>query len=60
VPLNDERLLKAALAFRGPVSISIDASPPSFYYYLGGLYSAPAHECSNDLAKSDHIVMLVG
>jgi hypothetical protein len=36
-------LLKAAIAFEGPVSVTIDASPPSFYYYQGGVYK-PANK----------------
>lgn len=49
-----------ALAEVGPVSVSIDASPMSFYYYTGGVYDAPATECRNKLGQADHIVMLVG
>ena len=37
---------QAALAYLGPVSVTIDASPASFYYYSGGLYEAPDAECS--------------
>ena len=55
-----QSLLKMALAEAGPVSVSIDATPLSFYYYESGVYDAPATECKNQLGKADHIVMLVG
>ena len=32
--------LKLALAEVGPVSVSIDATPPSFYFYSGGVFHA--------------------
>ena len=57
---DDEYALKAVLAHRGPVSVSIDASPPSFYFYAGGIYDAGKHECATDYLKADHVVMLVG
>jgi hypothetical protein len=60
VPPNQRSLLKMALAEAGPVSVSIDASAMSFYYYTGGVYDAPASECKSEIGGADHIVMLVG
>mmetsp|Transcript_10607 Transcript_10607/g.24694 ORF Transcript_10607/g.24694 Transcript_10607/m.24694 type:complete len:608 (-) Transcript_10607:264-2087(-) len=50
--------LNDALANVGPISVSIDASPPSFYFYAGGLYDDPA--CRSGLSQLDHTVLAVG
>ena len=47
-----------ALANVGPLSVSIDASPDSFYYYAGGYYSNA--ECKNGVDDLDHTVLAVG
>lgn len=52
VALND------ALATVGPLSVSIDASLPSFYFYGGGYYDDV--ECKSDVDSLDHSVVAVG
>ena len=47
-----------ALANVGPLSISIDATPNSFYYYKSGFYYAD--ECKSGLDDLDHTVLAVG
>jgi hypothetical protein len=55
VPISQANL-KNALHTRGPVSVSIDATPPDFYYYGGGIFDNTA--CTSyDL---DHSVLAVG
>jgi C1A family cysteine protease len=55
VTKNDEQALKEAL-WRGPVSVSVDASLKSFQYYSSGVYADP--ECVEE--KINHAVLLVG
>lgn len=50
--------LNDALVNVGPISVSIDASPNSFYFYLGGLYDDPA--CQSGMGDLDHTVLAVG
>lgn len=50
--------LNDALSTIGPLSVSIDASLPSFYFYGGGYYDDP--ECKNDIDNLDHSVLAVG
>lgn len=50
--------LNDALATVGPLSVSIDASLPSFYFYGGGYYDDI--ECKSDLDSLDHSVVAVG
>jgi len=56
--------LNDALANVGPISVSIDASPDSFYYYSGGWYtglsSDGTQECKNTVDDLDHTVLAVG
>jgi len=52
--------LRFALATLGPVSVAIDATPNSFYFYSGGIYNAPPTECKADPSKADHVVTIVG
>jgi len=50
--------LNKALVTVGPVSVSIDASPDSLYYYQGGYYQNS--ECKSGLSDLDHTVLAVG
>ncbi|RLN56957.1 hypothetical protein BBJ29_000894 [Phytophthora kernoviae] len=50
--------LNDALATVGPLSVSIDAALPSFYFYGGGYYEDV--ECKSDLDSLDHSVLAVG
>jgi len=50
--------LNDALATVGPISVSIDATPDSFYFYAGGLYYNS--ECKSGLDDLDHTVLAVG
>ena len=42
----------------GPLSVSIDASRPSFYFYAGGYYDDI--ECKSSIDDLDHSVLAVG
>ncbi|GMH66737.1 hypothetical protein TrVE_jg9641 [Triparma verrucosa] len=55
---GDMSSLNDALANVGPISISIDASPDSFYYYAGGYYDN--EECKSGVDDLDHTVLAVG
>jgi len=50
--------LNEALAEVGPVSVSVDASPDTFYFYGGGYYDDPS--CASGLGDLDHTVLAVG
>ena len=50
--------LNDALANVGPISVSIDASPDSFYFYQGGLYYSD--DCHSGMDDLDHTVLAVG
>lgn len=54
-PGNDQALLNA-VATVGPVSVGIDASPDTFMFYRGGIYSDP--RC--DRNRLNHAVLVVG
>ena len=58
VTSGSEDDLVDALASVGPVTVAIDASHPSFTYYLSGVYYEP--ECKNDIDDLDHQVLAVG
>jgi len=47
-----------ALANNGPVSVSIDATLPDFYFYNSGIYDDVG--CLNTVNDLDHIVLAVG
>ncbi|XP_012890373.1 PREDICTED: cathepsin L1-like [Dipodomys ordii] len=53
---KDEKILKEALAYAGPISVAIDTSPPTFLFYGTGIYFDP--NCSS--TDLDHGVLLVG
>jgi C1A family cysteine protease len=50
--------LNDALATIGPISVSIDAEPNSFYFYQGGLYYDA--DCLSGMDDLDHTVLAVG
>ncbi|KDO29683.1 hypothetical protein SPRG_05635 [Saprolegnia parasitica CBS 223.65] len=50
--------LNDALVNVGPLSVSIDAALPSFYFYAGGYYNDI--ECKSGLDDLDHSVLAVG
>nr|XP_044994383.1 cathepsin S [Jaculus jaculus] len=55
LPSGSEDALKEAVANRGPVSVAIDASHPSFFLYRSGVYDDPS--CTD---KVNHGVLVVG
>ncbi|KAM6106543.1 cathepsin S-like [Pterocles gutturalis] len=55
LPYGDEAVLKDAVANVGPVSVSIDASQPTFFLYKAGIYRDPS--CSQ---VGNHAVLVVG
>lgn len=57
-PMGDEKALKESLFSRGPLSVSIDASQPSFTFYSSGVYYDP--NCKYMPDDLDHAVTLVG
>lgn len=58
VPAYNATALVDACYAAGPISISIDASQPTFDFYSSGVYDDPA--CSNSTAAQDHTVLLAG
>ncbi|ELT93269.1 hypothetical protein CAPTEDRAFT_181131 [Capitella teleta] len=50
--------LRAAIAFKGPISVGIDASHKSLSFYANGVYYEPA--CGNKPDDLDHAVLAVG
>ncbi|XP_042537771.1 cathepsin S isoform X2 [Dipodomys spectabilis] len=55
LPFGSEDALKEAVANKGPVSVAIDASHPSFFLYRSGVYDDP--ECTQNV---NHGVVVVG
>ncbi|KAJ3608769.1 hypothetical protein NHX12_023299 [Muraenolepis orangiensis] len=55
VPHGDEKALQVAVATVGPVSVSINASLPSFHLYSGGVYNP--QDC---VPVTNHAVLVVG
>uniref|UniRef100_A0A8C9AIH9 Cathepsin S n=1 Tax=Prolemur simus TaxID=1328070 RepID=A0A8C9AIH9_PROSS len=55
LPYGSEEALKEAVANKGPVSVGIDASHPSFFLYRSGVYYDPA--CTQTV---NHGVLVVG
>merc|ERR1711970_10359 len=58
VAKGDESALQEAVATIGPVSVTIDASSPSFTSYEDGVYNDD--DCSSLAIKLDHGVLVVG
>jgi hypothetical protein len=58
VNVTSVEALNDALATVGPLSVSIDATLPSFYFYGGGYVDDV--ECKSDLDSLDHSVLAVG
>lgn len=50
--------LTDALAFEGPLSVAIDATLPSFYFYEDGIFYSD--KCGNQQKDLDHQVFAVG
>ncbi|KAM8786573.1 cathepsin S isoform 2-T2 [Rhynchonycteris naso] len=55
LPYASEDALKEAVAVKGPVSVAVDASHPSFFLYKSGVYYDP--ECT---LKVNHAVLVIG
>ena len=55
LPFGDEDALKEAVATKGPVSVGIDASHSSFFFYKSGVYDDPS--CTGNV---NHGVLVVG
>lgn len=55
LPSGDEDALKEAVATKGPVSVAIDASHSSFFFYKSGVYDDPS--CTDNV---NHGVLVVG
>ncbi|KAH9115027.1 hypothetical protein AeMF1_010946 [Aphanomyces euteiches] len=58
VNISGVEALNEALVTVGPLSVSIDATPPSFYFYSGGWYDDLA--CKSGIDDLDHSVLAVG
>ncbi|CAF0720178.1 unnamed protein product [Adineta steineri] len=58
LPSGDEVALQQAVATVGPISVMIDASHSSFYFYKSGVYNEPA--CTQTMYHLDHVVLLIG
>jgi len=56
--VNTVEDLRKAIAFVGPISVSIDASHPSLSFYSHGVYEDP--DCGNKPENLDHSVLAVG
>ncbi|RYY33383.1 hypothetical protein EON62_04280, partial [archaeon] len=55
---GSESAMMSALFTQGPVSISVDASLPTFDFYSDGIYDDP--NCANGLDALDHTISAVG
>ena len=58
VNLTGTAALLDAIATKGPISVSINASPKSFSFYHSGVYNDPA--CIGGVNNLDHSVLAVG
>lgn len=56
VPCGDEEALKRAVAYHGPVAVTIDAHLPEFHLYRSGIFKTA--ECKPNLAS--HSLLVVG
>jgi cathepsin L len=55
IPSQDEFSLQNAIAFVGPISVSLQAINPSFKFYSHGIYYEPI--CNNTLDSLDHCIL---
>lgn len=58
IPTGSEKELQKALAYRGPVTVSIDTDHDSFLHIGEGIYHDP--NCCSSKHDLDHVVLLVG
>ncbi|RHY26229.1 hypothetical protein DYB32_007797 [Aphanomyces invadans] len=56
VNISGVQALNEALVTVGPLSVSIDATPPSFYFYSGGYYNDL--NCKSGIDDLDHSVLI--
>ena len=53
VTAYDQNALAMAIAFKGPVSVAIDASHKSLSFYANGVYYEP--DCGKCCSAADHM-----
>lgn len=58
VKARDEKALMEAVYLRGPVAVSMDASPDLFKFYSEGVFEFP--QCKWKAGELDHAVLVVG
>ena len=58
LPSGDENAMMDAVGSRGPVTVVIDASKPSFQFYSSGIYDEPT--CFTNTINLTHAVVAVG
>lgn len=56
IPIGDEKKLQDAIANIGPISVALDTSHESFWYYSSGIYYEP--KCNDD--NLNHALLAVG
>jgi len=55
---GNPNLLKEALMFYGPMTVSLDAKPKDMYFYKEGIFASP--ECKTSADTLDHVVIVSG